>query len=760
MALSPGTRLGPYEIVSPLGAGGMGEVYRASDPRLGREVAVKVLADHLTRDADLLRRFETETRAVAALSHPNILTIHDVGRDGEVSYAVTELLEGETLRVRLAPGPLPWIKAVEVAIAVADGLAAAHGRGIIHRDLKPENVFSTSDGRVKILDFGLARRKSPLPKEDVTSAPTAAGATEPGVVLGTAGYMSPEQVRGEAADAPSDIFSLGCVLHEMLSGRRPFGGATTAETLVAILRDEPPDLLQAGVTMPWELSRVLARCLQKGPTDRYASARDLAFELRAVLSAASGLKISLSAHRRPIASLAVLPLVNAGGDPETEYLSDGITESVISSLSRLPGLRVMARSTVFRYKGKDLDPLAVGRELKVQAVVSGRLLHRGDRLVLRAELVDVSDGSQLWGEQYSRDLSDIFAVEEEMARQISENLRLKISGEDEKRLARRATESAEAYRLYLKGRFYWNKRTADGLRRGIEFFQHAIETDPEYALAYVGLADCHGVLAFYAAVAPRDGFPKAKAAATRALELDPTLAEAHTSLAYARHYFDWDWKGAEEEYRRALAVNAGYSTAHLFYLNLLTTLGRFDEALAEVRAGLEIDPLSLILSSSAGFIRLFARRYDEALPHFLRTLEMDGSFVPAHFYLGSTYEQMGRLDDAARELGDAVRYSGGGLLYVAALARVEAAAGRRGEAERSLAALDSNPDGRYVPSFWVATVHAALGDRDTAFHWLEKAFEERSHGLTFLRVDPALDSLRGDPRFDELVRRLHFPGGD
>ena len=461
----------------------MGEVYRARDTRLHREVAIKVVSEHLAQESELVARFEKEARAVAALSHPNILTIYDIGHDSSLAYAVLELLEGETLRVRLSHSSLTWQKAAEVGIAVADGLAAAHSRGIIHRDLKPENIFLTSDGRVKVLDFGLARWKPAAPSDDETSAPTEAG-TEPGIVLGTAGYMSPEQIRGQATDVPSDVFSLGCVLFEMVAGRRAFSGQTSAETMAAILKDAAPELSEAAADAPEELSRIVTRCLDKNPEQRFQSARDLAFDLRAVLNRSATSRASSGKTRKSIDSLAVLPLANAGGDPETEYLSDGITETLINSLSRLPDLRVMARSTVFRYKGKDVDPLEAGRELRVRAVLTGRVLQRGDGLVVKAELVDLTDGSQLWGEQYSRKISDIFAVEEEIARQILEALRLKLTGEEKEDLTRRYTESSEAYRLYLKGRFYWNKRNSEGVRRGIEYFSRAIEADPEYALAY------------------------------------------------------------------------------------------------------------------------------------------------------------------------------------------------------------------------------------------------------------------------------------
>ncbi len=756
MTLPAETRLGPYEILSPLGAGGMGEVYRARDTRLHREVAIKVVSEHLAQESELVARFEKEARAVAALSHPNILTIYDIGHDSSLAYAVLELLEGETLRVRLSHSTLTWQKAAEIGIAVADGLAAAHSRGIIHRDLKPENIFLTSDGRVKVLDFGLARWKAAAPSDDETSAPTEAG-TEPGIVLGTAGYMSPEQIRGQATDVPSDVFSMGCVLFEMVGGRRAFSGQTSAETMASILKDAAPELSEAAADAPEELSRIVARCLDKNPEQRFQSARDLAFDLRAALNRSATSKASSGKTRKSIDSLAVLPLANAGGDPETEYLSDGITETLINSLSRLPDLRVMARSTVFRYKGKDVDPLEAGRELRVRAVLTGRVLQRGDGLVVKAELVDLTDGSQLWGGQYSRKISDIFAVEEEIARQILEALRLKLTGEEKEDLTRRYTESSEAYRLYLKGRFYWNKRNSEGVRRGIEYFSRAVEADPEYALAYAGLADSYDILGLYTVLPPREAFPKAKAAASRALEIDGSLAEARTSLAFARHYYDWDWAEAEREYRRAIELNPGYPTTHCFYADYLTTMGRHAESLAECQRAQELDPLALILAVGTGWAHYFARHYDDAIREIQKAVEMDSTFVPAHWFLGRAYERKGMDREAVEEFRRAVELSAGATVMIAALAQAHASFGRRSEAERMIAELEALPATKYVSPYYVALIHAALGDPDAAFRRLERAYEERSHGLTFLKVDPQMDSLRPDPRFSDLLRRVGLP---
>jgi serine/threonine-protein kinase len=751
MSLSSGTRLGPYEILSPLGAGGMGEVYRARDTRLGREVAVKVLAERLAQDAELVRRFEQEARAVAALSHPNILTLYEFGRDGDRLYAVSELLEGETLRTRLAHSPPPWAKAVDVAIAVADGLSAAHARGIVHRDLKPENIFLTFDGRVKILDFGLARW-APPEASSATSAPTTGGTT-PGHVMGTVGYMSPEQVRGEAAGTTSDIFALGCVLFESVSGRKPFPGKTTAETMAAILRDPPPDLSAADPALPRELSRIVAHCLEKEPGERFQSARDLAFALRAIQREAAAPRVSSGSGRRAIDSIAVLPLSHAGGDADTAYLGDGITEGIIMRLSRLSGLRVMARSSVFRYRGPDADPIAAGRALGVGAVVTGRILQRADTLVVRVELVDLSDESQLWGEQYNRRLADAFAIENEVATQISENLRLKLTGEEKQTLARPATESTEAYRLYLQGRFFWHKRTEDGIRKAIDHFRRAIEADPAYAEAHAGLADGYAVLGFYSIVPPGDAFPRAKAAAQRALAIDPQLAEARAPLAYATHYYDWRFDEAEAEYRRAIRERPNYAISHLDYGNLLTARGRFEEALAEFDEACRLDPLSLIVQTSRGWAYYFARRFEEAVRDETKGLELDPTFAVGLRIRGMSLEKLGRFDEAVEDLTRAAEHAGS-TLFSTDVARALANAGRRDEARRLLERLEAGSGQRYVGPYGLASAYLALGETEKAVTLLQEALRQRSHWLTLLAIDPKFDELRGDPSFERIVREV------
>lgn len=778
MPLSPGTRLGPYEILAPLGVGGMGEVYRARDARLHREVAIKVLPEQFSRDAAALRRFEREARAVAALSHPNILEIHDFGDEGGIVFAVTELLVGDTLRHRLH-GPLPWREATEIALGIAEGLGAAHSRGIVHRDLKPENIFLTEDGRTKILDFGLARVEAGAPGP---SAVTMSTPTETGTLLGTVGYMSPEQVRGERADARSDLFSLGCVLYEMTTGRRTFSGDTIAETLVAILKEDPrePSELTA---MPEELARVIRRCLFKDPAQRFQSARDLSFALRDVLLTGvearrtafprrwvlpSGLAVlalggvlffsrgGLTSRRpKPPPSLAVLPFANATGDPEAQYFTDGVAESLINSLSQLPRLRVLARTTSFRYR--DADPRRAGQELKVEAVVTGRVSGRGERMVVQADLIDVSDGSQLWGRRFDDSGVDIFLVQEGIAQEISQSLLDKLSPEEERRLAKRHTADPEAYDLYLKGLYWWGKRTDEGFEKGLRFFEQAVARDPDYALAWVGLADGLRLFAFYGAAPPDQLLRRARGAAERALRLDPVLAEARYSLADTLYQVDGDWEGAQREFRRALTLNRNYATGRQWYSNYLSLLGRVEEAFREIRAARALDPLNLVINMDIGLAHYWAGNYGPAVGELRRTLELDPGFGLARLYLGLALIRVGDSSTAISEFQRVVSLLPGNPDPVALLGHALGVAGRREEAKQALRTLEDLARQRYVSALPFAMVHLGLGDREASLDWLERAYAERSGRLVYLNVEKAFDPVRQEPRFREIVRRLRLP---
>jgi len=751
--LSPGSRVGPYEVVDLLGEGGMGQVYRGRDPRLGRDIAIKVLAKDASQDAEATARLEREARAIAALSHPNIVAVHDVGREDSEFYLVTELLEGKTLREQmLQHAPLAWRRAVEIGAEVAEGLAAAHAKSIVHRDLKPENIFLTSDGRVKILDFGLAQTDPMLLQRDETNIPTTRWfQTDPGTVIGTLGYMSPEQLRGEAVDPSADIFSLGCILFEMVTSKKPFHRESGAATIAAILKDDlPGEALQAAV--PPEFQRIIETCVEKNPTGRFQSARDLALTLRAIGSSASMGKddlirrITRKRTSKSIDSIAVLPLANISNDPSTEYLSDGITEGIINKLSQLPKLKVMARSTVFRYKNRDIDAQSVGRDLRVRAVLTGLVKHIGDRMQIHVELVDALDGSQLWGETYNHPIADLLQLQEEMSREIVEKLRLKLTGAEKKKLRKRTTENSEAYQLYLKGRYHWNKRTAESLERGILFFSEAIASDPSFASAYAGLADSYITLGTNIPLPPQEVMPKARAAARKAIEIDDGLAEAWASLGAIRWWFEWDWAGAEQAYRRAIELNPNYANAHDGYAMLLSARGRYGDAIEQISKAADLDPLSLIIAVHAGWPLYFARDYDGAMRRFRKALELDERFIPAHGWLGMALGQQRRYAEAIDTFHRALEVDRIPIL-TAMLAHTHAIAGERDHALALLEQLEAEAKTRYISPYDIAVIHAGLGDHARAIELLREAVKDRSAWMVFVNVDPRLDPLRSDEAF-------------
>ena len=755
--LAAGARVGHYEIVSLLGEGGMGQVYRGRDPRLGRDIAIKVLATDAAQDAEATARLEREARAIAALSHPNILAVYDVGREDTTFYIVTELLEGKTLREQMRTTPMSWRRAVEIGAEVADGLAAAHAKSIIHRDLKPENIFLTAEGRVKILDFGLAQTDPALAQRDETNIPTTKWfQTHPGTVIGTLGYMAPEQLRGEAVDPSADIFSLGCILYEMVTAKKPFQRDSGAATIAAVLKDAlPRDELSAAA--PADFQRIIEGCVEKNPTTRFRSARDLALTLRAIGSSQIHDDLIRSIVRRrgskTIDSIAILPLANASNEADAEYLSDGITEGIINKLSQLPKLKVMARSTVFRYKGRNVDAQGVGRELHVRAVLSGSVKHIGDFLHVSVELVDSVDGAQIWGDSYSRPFADLVKLQEELAREIAEKLRPKLTGAEKKKLRRKTTENSEAYQLYLKGRYQWNKRTEESLRRGIQLFRDAIESDPSFASAHAGLADSFVTLATNIPLPPHEVMPRAKAAAMHAIEIDDGLAEAWASLGAVRWWFEWDWEGAEEAYRRAIDLNPNYATAHDGYAMLLAARGRFDEAVEQFSKAADLDPLSLIIAVHAGWPFYFARDFESAVRRFRKALELDERFIPAHGWLGMALAQQHRYTEASEAFARALEVNSIPIL-LAMLAHTRAIAGERDEALLLLGTLEGEAQTRYISPYDIAVIHAGLGDKREAIAQLKRAVEDRSAWMVFLNVDPRLDALRDEPAFAEIAAAL------
>ena len=837
MLLPVNTIISHYRILSRLGAGGMGDVYLAEDTRLGRRVALKILPEQFNSDEDRLRRFEQEARAASALNHPNIITIHEVGSEEGTRFIATEFIEGETMRQKLKHAELGLREAIDVAIQVARALAAAHRAGIVHRDIKPENVMLRPDGIAKVLDFGVVKLTEEF--ADNVSGPHPAGSeegdiatfglvtTEANVVMGSPNYMSPEQARGLAVDARTDIFSLGALIYEMLTGEMAFKGASVSDVIVSILERRPPPLSELLPETPPKVQEIVDRALAKDIAARYQTVDDLLDDLRRLmrrLEPESGLDDSgqrarledattptsrqtrdtapefavrsdhvatvrvtssveylvneikshtrrfilattlilllavvfayfaLSGRARPIDSIAVLPFTNLSSDPNTEYLSEGLTESLINNLSQSRNLKVMSRNSVFKYKGQDANAKTVGRDLGVHGVLTGRIAQRGESISISINLIDTRDDTQVWGEQYNRRMADLSMLQEEIARQVTERLQLRLSGEDQKRVTRRYTDNAEAYQLYLRGRFYWNKRTEDGLNKGVVYLNEAIEKDPGYALAYAGLADCYALLYEYSATPSKDLYPKAKAAALRALELDDSLAEAHTSLAAAYEY-EWNWAAAEKQYEKAIELNPNYETAHQWYSAFLISRKRFDEAIREARRAIELDPLSIIINTALGRALHSARRYDEAIEQLHKTLDMDPNFAEAHFHLGLAYEGKAAYDDAIRELERSVELFGDKTMK-AWVGRVYALSGRKSEALKVLAEMTEMSKHEDVAPYPMATLYAALGEKERALEWLEKMYQERSYYVVFLNVDPALDSLRGDPRFTELLRRI------
>lgn len=789
-----GEKFGHYKVQSAIGAGGMGEIYRARDTRLKRDVAIKILPENLTQDALAIERFMREAHAASALNHPNILTIFDIGEHDSIHFIATEFVEGQTLRRKMESSSLNLAETLDIAIQVAGALIAAHDAGIVHRDIKPENIMLRDDGYVKVLDFGIAKLTEREPLEfDAEAITLIQGMTSPGMILGTAFYMSPEQARGLAVDARSDIFSLGVVIYEVITGRLPFLGATVADVIASILKSEPKPFSEIVKNVPPELDRSIANALNKNREKRHQTMKGFLSDLKQIrqrlefeielqrfnssnYALAVGAEISFAEQatrilpknlflptrktrtRKAIDSLAVLPLVNDSGDANTEYLSDGITECIINSLSKLPKLRVVPRSTVFRYKGQETDLQEIGNELGVRAVFAGRIVQVGESLIVKAELVDIANEAQIWGEQYRREMIDIFTLLEEIAEDISEKLKLKLSGEDKKHLAKRYTENTEAYQFYLKGRYFvTTKRTEEWIKKGIGYFQKAIDLDPNYALAYSGISEAYGFLASSTGGwSPRKAYPKAKAAALKALELDDALGEAHCTLGFSYLLYDWNFAEAEREFRRAIELSPNYPNAHDGYGFYLKAVGRHTEAIEKCKQVQQLDPLSPFAHVSLGYAYYFARDYEKAIDECNKALEMDKNSTFAYRNLGLAYLQQGKYNDAITALSNAVKYSSGGLAFESYLGFAYAVADKRAEALKVLTSLEDINKERYVPAYNFAMIYAGLGDFDQAFDRLEQAYKEHSGFLPFLKVEPVVDCLRGDSRFQNLLRRVGF----
>jgi serine/threonine-protein kinase len=793
-----GRSLASYKVVSLIGAGGMGQVYLARDDKLNRFVALKVLLPEIAGDAARTRRFDQEARAASALNHPNILTIYDIGSVDDTHYIATEYVEGETLRQRIDRGRIDTRTALDIACQIAGALAAAHDAKIIHRDIKPENIMIRQDGIVKVVDFGLAKLAGATLTPDARTLEQVQ--TAAGVIMGTVSYMSPEQARGSAIDSRADIWSLGVVLYEMLTGVCPFAAENIADALASIIHEEPPSL--SG--LPDNVGPIVSKALCKNADERYQTAADIYADLKrcdddlAIREKLEGLRSEEqpgrsvdasgeSSHRRTrkfviagIAlfalllttgilyfglrphtamsrserkSLAILPFVNASQDPNSEYLSDGITENVINNLSNVSGLRVIPRTSSFRFKGDQGDIRDISAKLGVDNIITGDITQLGDKLIINVHLINASDGSQIWGNQYIRPAADILTTQAEIASEVARNLRVRLTENEAERLKKRSTDSPEAYQLYLEGQYAWNKHDLDDLRKSIDYYNRALEKDPNFALAYCGLSASYGVMG-NDFVSPNEGFPKAKAYAARALELDSSLAEAHTAMAAVNLYYDWDLNEAGKHLATAGSLNPDFPGTILLEVVRLELMGRFVEAKAMRQRALELDPLSPLKNWVAGATSYFKGAYDDAIAQLEKTVQLEPNYYPTYQVLAAAYEQKGKYAKAIEVAQNGIDKAGRGPELVAALGYTHALEGRRDLAERALTELREMSRERYVSPYWTAVVYCGLNDKEQALIWLEKARQDRSASLLWLKVEPLFASMRDDARFQELVRRI------
>ena len=755
MLLDSGTRLGPYEIIAPLGAGGMGEVYRARDTRLGREVAIKVLPPSARQDSTARERFRREALALSRLNHPNIEMVLDLGDENGIDYLVLEFVPGETLNSRLMRGRIPEREAAELCAQVADALVEAHDRGVLHRDLKPGNIMVTPQGRVKVLDFGLAKFAHPLSDETLSMVEL----TQVGKATGTLAYMAPEQLLGEPLDVRTDLYALGIVLYEMVTTERPFYGAITTALANEILHGKavPPRTHEPGLSPRTEA--VILRAIARQSDRRYQTAGEMAGELRRLsIGDESGSGAVAAPGRGRVTSIAVLPLENLSGDPSQEFFSDGMTEELISCLAQVRALRIMSRHSVMRYKGQHRSVPEIARELNVDAVVEGSVRRAGDRVRITAQLIDAATERHLWARSYERDMKEVLALQGEVAAAIVDEIQVSVTPQEETRLRDNRTVNPEAYEAYLKGRYFIEQRTEQTLRVGLEYLNEAIRLDPTLELAYVGVADAYNLMGFMTVLGPREAFPHAKAAAQRALELNPQSGEAYTSLAYPTLWYDWNLEEAERLFRRAIDLNPRYSQAHLWFTNLLLCTDRFEEAEAEAQTARILDPHSNVAIAFVGWHPYWQSRFEDSYRALKMAVDLIPNFGPVYYWMVLACSRLGRDVEAMAAASRCLETLGRTPMVLGAIGMAHALAGRPDEARAVLSEMEGLAAHRYVGRYYPAQVRVALGDLEDALTDLEAAIEEPVHWLAEIHLDPSLTPLRGHPRFEALHARARARG--
>lgn len=732
-----------YQIVEELGRGGMGKVYKVFDTEVNEKVALKLLKSEISVQEETIERFRNELKLARKIVHKNVCRMYDIGREQDIYYITMEYISGEDLKsiIRMM-GQLNVEKAISIVKQVSEGLAEAHRLGVVHRDLKPQNIMIGRDGNARIMDFGVARSLR------------AKGITGEGTIIGTPEYMSPEQVEGNEADQRSDIYSLGVIFYEMMTGRVPFEGDTPLSIAIKHKAEAPPNPRRFNERIPEDISRIILRCLEKSKDKRYQTAEQFLSELNILDKEKYDQRIIDEA--REGSSIAVLPFADLSPGKDQEYFCDGIAEELINALTKIEKLKVASGSSAFQFKGKGHDIHEIGEKLKVKTVLEGSVRKAGNKLRIAAQLVNVADGYHLWAEKYDCEMEDIFAIQDEISLAIVEKLKVKLLKEEKDKLIKRHTKDVEAYNLYLKGRYFWNKRTKEGFRRAIHYFELAIAEDPGFSLAYSGLADTHNLVGFYCLLPPNETFPKAKAAALRALEIDDSIAEPYTSLGFANLYYDWNWQEARKNFRKAIELGPGYPTAHHWYAEYLVVMGRMDEALGEARQALEFDPFSLIMNVLLGWVFYYSGRIDQAKDQFQKTLDMDPGFAPAHFFLGLTYVQNALYEEAIKEFHRAKVLFGDCPLMDAAVGHAYAMWGRSDEMKKSLEELEKMTLRMYVPSCFIAAMYTDTSDIEQALSWLEKCYRERDMWFAFLKVDPIWHSLRSEPRFKTLLKKMNL----